>query len=75
MAFFAGASNVNVYGGSFVNNEVKGNLTVDDHSQHYSYLNSFNRSTSKMINSHNDNSRRISEQFDWFALKGRLMIC
>ena len=67
MAFFANASNVNIYGGSFVNNEVKGNLTVEDSSRHYSYLNSNNRSTNNMINSHNDNSRRISEQFDWFA--------
>lgn len=74
MAFFAGASNVTILGGSFVNNEVKGNITIDDHSRHTSYLNSNNKSTNNVINSHNDNSTRISEQFDWFALKGRLMI-
>lgn len=74
MAFFAGASNVTIYGGSFISNEVKGNLTVDDHSQHTTHLNSNNKSTNNVINSHNDNSARISEQFDGFALKDRLMI-
>ena len=64
MAFFAGASNVNIFGGSFVNNEVRGNLTVDDHSRHATNLNSHNRSTNNMTNSHNDNSRRNGEQFD-----------
>jgi hypothetical protein len=75
MAFFAGASNVAIYGGSFVNNAVNGNLTLADHSRHTNNLNSNNRSTNNVINSHNDNSTRISEQFDWFALKGRLLIC
>lgn len=73
MAFFAGASNVTIYGGNFVNNE--GKLTLNDSSRNTTNVNSNNKSTSNVIGSHNDNSTSISEQFDGFTLKGRLMIC
>jgi hypothetical protein len=75
MAFFAGASGVAIYGGSFVNNAGSGNVTINDSSQHTNNINSNNRSTNNMTNSHNDNSTRISEQFDGFTLNDRLMTC
>jgi len=54
MAFFAGASNVKIFGGSFVNNEGD---TVNDHRHYTTNVNSNNQSTSNMNNSNNDNSR------------------
>lgn len=71
-SFFQGCSNVTIYGGSF--NDVKGNLTVFDNSRHNTNVGSSNKYNNNMVNAHNDNSTRISEQFDWFTLKGRLMI-
>lgn len=72
MAFFANASNLTILGGSFVNNE--GILTLNDRSQHTTNINSNNKSTNNVVNSHNDNSTRTSEQYYELTLKGRLMI-
>lgn len=69
MSFFQGASNVAIYGGSFVHNDVKGDLKVDDQRRYNNNLNSNNKATSNVVDSYNDNSRRISEQFDWFLLQ------
>ena len=72
MAFFAGASNVSIFGGSFINNE--GTLTINDRSRHSTNINSKNKSTSNVINSHNDNSTAYSEQCDGFTFNSRLII-
>lgn len=68
-SFFGGSSNITILGGNF--NEVNGNLTVVDHSQHTTNLGSNNQYTNNVINAHNDNSTRFGEQFgsDWFTLK------
>jgi len=61
MSFFAGASNIKIVGGEF--NDIKGNLTVFDHSRHEVNIDSGNVYNNKIIDSFNDNSTRISEQF------------
>ena len=75
MAFFAGASNVTIFGGSFVNDD--GTHTKIEGSRHSTVstsINSNNKSTSNVINSYNDNSTTISEQCDGFTFNGRLLI-
>ena len=62
-SFFADSSNITILGGSF--NDVKGNLTVLDHSRHTTNLSSNNKYTNNVVNAHNDNSTRISEQFNY----------
>jgi hypothetical protein len=66
-SFFAGASNVTIVGGDF--NDVKGNLTVFDHSRHTSNFHSNNTYNTKVLHSHNNNSTKISKQISWFPLK------
>ncbi|KAF8816173.1 hypothetical protein BYT27DRAFT_7128093 [Phlegmacium glaucopus] len=57
MSFFAGASNVKIIGGEF--NDIKGNLTVFDHSRHEMNLDTSNVYNNQLINSFNDTSTRI----------------
>ena len=74
MAFFAGGSNPMIYGGNFINNSGGGTLNMNDWSRHSTNINSKNKSTSNMVNSHNDNSTAIGEQCNGFTFNGRLMI-
>jgi hypothetical protein len=66
-SFFAGATNVTIVGGEF--NDIKGNLTVFDQSRHHTNLGSNNWSKHEIIDSYNDNSTTIGEQFNLFRLK------
>jgi len=61
-SFFSGATNVQIYGGEF--NQVKGNMTIFDHSRHTSHINAYNTSNTMMENVSNNNSQKYREWDD-----------
>ena len=66
-SFFSNSSNVTIIGGEF--NDIKGNLTMFDHSRHNTTVDSYNTYNNTIRDSYNNNSRTISEQPDWSSLK------
>jgi hypothetical protein len=63
--------NIKIKGGKF--NRIKGNLTVIDHSQHETNIESHNMYDNKLTGSYNTNSKKFGEQFQFILIQNHLM--